>query len=72
MDCKVPQSCSPVMECPGPSSPEILNPENFGPVSGKVFDGRDGLLGCLHDAFLTQYASPTNIDAPLMLTFMLG
>ena len=47
MDCRVPQSCSPVMECPGPSSPEILSPENFSPVSGKVLDGRDGLLGCL-------------------------
>jgi len=48
MDCRVPQSCSLVMERPGPSSPEILSPENFSPVSGKVLDGRDGLLGCLH------------------------
>jgi hypothetical protein len=24
-----------------------LSPENFSPVSGKVLDGRDGLLGCL-------------------------
>jgi len=47
MDCRVPQSCSLVMERPGPSSPEILSPENFSPVSGKVLDGRDGLLGCL-------------------------
>jgi len=48
MDCRVPQSCSLVMERPGPSSPEILSPENFSPVSGKVLDGRDGLLGCLY------------------------
>jgi len=42
MDCKVPQSCSLVMERPGPSSPEILSPENFSPVSGKVWtDGTD-------------------------------
>jgi len=47
MDCRVPQSCSLVMERPGPSSPDILSPENFSPVSGKVLDGRDGLLGCL-------------------------
>jgi len=47
MDCRVPQSCSLVMERPGPSSPEILSPEKFSPVSGKVLDGRDGLLGCL-------------------------
>jgi hypothetical protein len=47
MDCRVSQSCSLVMEHPGPSSPEILSPENFSPVSGKVLDGRDGLLGCL-------------------------
>jgi len=47
MDCRVPQSRSLVMERPGPSSPEILSPENFSPVSGKVLDGRDGLLGCL-------------------------
>jgi hypothetical protein len=47
MDCRVPQSCSLVMERPGPSSPEIMSPENFSPVSGKVLDGRDGLLGYL-------------------------
>jgi hypothetical protein len=47
MDCRVPQSCSLVMERPGPSSLEIMSPENFSPVSGKVLDGRDGLLGCL-------------------------
>jgi len=47
MDCRVPQSCSLVMERPGQSGPEILSPENFSPVSGKVLDGRDGLLGCL-------------------------
>jgi len=43
-----PQSCSLVMEYPGPSSPKILSPENFSPVSGKALDGWDGLLGCLH------------------------
>jgi len=43
MDCRVPQSCSLVMERPGPSSPEILSAENFSSVSGKVLDGRDGL-----------------------------
>jgi hypothetical protein len=53
VDCRVPQSCSLVMERPGPSSPEILSPENFSPVSGKVLDGRDGLLGCLTTA--TQF-----------------
>jgi hypothetical protein len=47
MDCRVPESCSLVMERPGPSSPEIMSPENFSLVSGKVLDGRDGLLGCL-------------------------
>jgi len=47
MNCRVLQSCSLVMERPGPSSPEILSPENFSPVSCKVLDGRDGLLGCL-------------------------
>jgi len=53
MDCRVPQSCRFVMERPGPSSPEILSPENFSPVSGKVLDGRDGLLGCLHQTIKT-------------------
>jgi hypothetical protein len=47
MDCRVPQSCSLVMERPGLSSPEILSTEYFSPVSGKVLDGWDGLLGCL-------------------------
>jgi len=47
MDCRVPQSYSLVMERPGPSSPEIMSPENFSLVSGKGLDGRDGLLGCL-------------------------
>jgi hypothetical protein len=47
MDCRVPQSCGLVMERPGPSSLEIMSPENIRPVSGKVLDGRDGLLGCL-------------------------
>jgi hypothetical protein len=47
MDCRVPQSGSLVMERPGPSSLEILSPENFSTISGKVLDGRDGPLGCL-------------------------
>jgi len=53
MDCRVPQSCSLVMERPGPSSLEIMSPENFSPVSGKVLDGRDGLLGCLGGVVLS-------------------
>ena len=44
MDCRV---GSLVMECPGPSSPKILCPKNFSPVSSKAMDGQDGLLGCL-------------------------
>jgi hypothetical protein len=32
------------MECPGPSSPEIVGPEKFSPVSGMALDG---LLRCL-------------------------
>jgi len=47
MDCKAPQSCSDIIECPGPSNPKILSPENCGLVSGIALDGRDGLLGCL-------------------------
>jgi len=74
MDCRVPQSCSLVMERPGPSSPEILSPEKFSPVSGKVLDGRDGLLGCLvagSNASLTltpTQRSPPGISPPLSLT----
>ena len=46
-DCRVPQSCSPDMEHPAPSSPGIMSPKIFSLVSGEVFDWRDGLLGCL-------------------------
>lgn len=47
MDSRGPQSCSLVMERPSLSSPKILNPANFSPVSCVSLDGRDGLLGCL-------------------------
>jgi hypothetical protein len=58
MDCRVPQSSALVMERHGLSSPEILSPENFNPVSGKVLDGRDGLLGCLGPEHCSEcYAS---------------
>jgi hypothetical protein len=43
------------MERPGPSSPEILSPEKFSPVSGKVLDGRDGLLGCLSRSIQREF-----------------
>jgi len=47
MNCKSPQSCSHVMECPGLSGPKHLSPQNCRPVQGKALDERDGLLGCL-------------------------
>jgi len=66
MDCRVPQSCSLVMKRPGPSSPEILSPEKFSPVSGKVLDGRDGLLGCLLSSTLSRGKT-----LPISLNYML-
>lgn len=52
MDSRVPQSCSLVIERPGSSSPEIMSPEYFSPVWGKVLDGRDGQLGCLAETLI--------------------
>jgi len=47
MDYKPLQPCSFIIECPGPSNPKILSPENCSLVSGIALDGREGLLGCL-------------------------
>jgi len=46
MDCRpaVLESCN---GGPGPSSPKIMGPGNFSPVSGMSLDGLEGLLGCL-------------------------
>jgi hypothetical protein len=52
MDCRVPHSCSLVIERSGLSSAEIMIPENIGPVSDKVVDGRDRLLGCLANTLI--------------------
>ena len=50
------------MECPGPSGPKILSPENYSLVSGKALDGRDGLLGCLPAGVAAPYLGVLYIE----------
>jgi len=47
MDCTTRSPVVLFMECPCPSSLQILSPEKFGPVSDMAVDGRDVLFGCL-------------------------